>query len=84
LLTTILFGCMQEKVKENRELDNAFLDVQRMSLWHREYSFLVIKFRGKDQDSVTYYEHKMDSALSEYQYYLRRYNDMVLEHQMKK
>lgn len=84
LLVALLSSCIREKIKEDTELDNAMLDLQRMAMWHREYSFLVIKWRGKNEDSLAYYEHKMDSALGEYQYYNRRYNDMVLERKKQK
>lgn len=83
-IAVILSGCIQKKIRETTQLDNAMLDMQRVAMWHREYSFLVIKWRGKNADSVAYYEHKMDSALHEYQYYNRRYNDLVLEHKKQK
>jgi hypothetical protein len=81
LIIAILFAsCVQQAMKEDKRLDDAFMELQRAAMWHREFSFQVIKFRGKNSDSTGYYEHKMDSVLSEYQYYMRKYNDLVEEH----
>lgn len=76
-------SCLREARKEDKQLDNAALDLQRLSMWHREYSFLVIKWRGKNTDSVGYYESKMDSVLTEYQRHMRAYDSLSELHKIK-
>lgn len=78
LLFILFFGsCLRDEKKENKQLDTVMLDLQRMAMWHREYYFQVIRWKGKNQDSADLYEIKMDSALIEYQKYLRAYDSLI-------
>lgn len=76
LLIMFFSSCLRDEKKENKELDNVMLDLQRMAMWHREYYFQVIRWKGKNKDSADLYEIKMDSALIEYQKYLRAYDSL--------
>jgi hypothetical protein len=82
ILSFLLAGCLREEKKETRQLDAVAIDIQRMAMWHREYYFHVIKWKGKNQDSATLYENKMDSALNEYQKYMRVYDSLSKIHKI--
>lgn len=84
VLLILFFGsCLRDEKKENKELDIAAMELQRMAMWHREYYFQVIRWRGKNKDSADLYEVKMDSALIEYQKHMRAYDSLIKIHKSK-
>lgn len=84
LLFVLMFAsCLRDERKESKQLDMMMIGLQRSAMWHREYYFMVIKWKGKNQDSTDYYEKKMDSALMEYQKHMRAYDSLSKMYQEK-
>lgn len=75
----ILFcSCIKEQKHKRADLDLVAHKVQRAAFWQREYSWEVIKWTKRgNEDSVRFYEAKMDSVLLEYKFYNRMYDALV-------
>jgi hypothetical protein len=77
LLTLLLFtSCLRGQKSESTQLDREVQELQRLAMWQREYYFQVLKYHGKNADSVTYYEKKMDSIMDLYHLRVRRYDSL--------
>lgn len=71
-----LFSCISADIKKNIELDRAALDLQNTAFWHREYYFHLLKWNGKNNDSVAFYEYKADSVLVVYHHQMALYDSL--------
>lgn len=84
ICTLFFFSCINAELKKDVELDRAAMDLQTSAFWQREYYYHLLKWNGKNKDSVSYYEAKADSVLDVYHHQMARYDSLSKIYNRKK